>query len=177
MRCILETYKIKVKLGDYEFEAEGPSDIVKEQFESFKELIGSVPSKQATPPVPPVQQTQQKQENTEENGFPLYDKVFKVDGRVVSLTALPPSTADAILMLTLAQRHYRKNEGVTGSEIIDGLKQSGYTIDRIDRQMDKFVSDGLVIRIGKARGTRYRLTNQGLLKAQTIAKDVIATVP
>lgn len=173
----MDSYKIKVKIGDYEFEAEGSPEIVRAQFDSFKELISSIPAKKDTPAASPIQQNPQKQEENEENGNPLYDKVFKVDGRVVSLTALPSGVPEAILMMILAQRHYRKNESVTGSEIMDGLQQSGYTVDRIDRQMDKFVGDGLVIRIGKARGTRYRLTNQGLQKAQTIAKDVIATVP
>lgn len=173
----MDTYRIKVKLGEYEFEAEGPSEIVREQFESFKQIVSSIPPKQDTPISPQTQQDTATQSVTEDTSSSLYDKVFKVDGRVVSLTALPPTPIDAILMVVLGQRHYRKNEAVTGSEIMDGLQLSGYTIERIDRQMDKFVSDGLVIRIGKARATRYRLTNQGLLKAQTIAKDVIATVP
>ena len=173
----LDAYKIKIKLGEFEFEAEGSPELVREQFESFKNLIASIPPKQDPPPVRQVQQVPEVIGVTDDSGSPQYDKVFKADGRVVSLTALPPSNPDAILMIMLGQRHYRKNESVTGSEIMDGLQQSGYTIDRIDRQMDKFVTEGLVIRIGKARGTRYRLTNQGLQKAQAVAKDVIATVP
>ena len=173
----MDSSRIKIKIGDYEFEAEGATDLVREQFESFKQMVISMPPKQDTPVAPTIQETTKKEEVTEDDSPSLYDKVFKVDGRVVSLTALPPSDAEAILMLVLGQRHYRSNEGVTGSEIMDGLQQSGYTLGRIDRHMDKFVAEGLVIRIGKARGTRYRLTNQGLQKAQSIAKDVIATVP
>lgn len=173
----MENFKIKVKIGDFEFEAEGPSEIVRDQFESFKQMVASIPAKNDTSVAAAIQPNTANTAGSDEISLPPYDKVFRQDGRVVSLTALPPSTADAILMIVLAQRHYRKNESVTGSEIMDGLQQSGYTIDRIDKQMDKFVTDGMVIRIGKARGTRYRLTNQGLSRAQAIAREVIATVP
>lgn len=173
----MDTYRIKIKIGNNEFEAEGPSDIVREQFEAFKQLVSSIPIQQDTPEPASDQQTIPVQQLAAESGLPIYDKVFKVDGRVISLTALPGSLPDAILMLAFGQRHYRKNDSITGSELMDGLKQSGYKADRIDRQMDKFVTEGLVIRIGAGRGTRYRLTNQGLLKSQMLTKDLLATVP
>ena len=43
-------YKLKIKIGTHEFEAEGPAEAVKEQFEAFKELIQTLP---AQPPSAP----------------------------------------------------------------------------------------------------------------------------
>ena len=39
----MENTRIKIKIGNHEFEAEGPSKIVQEQFEAFKQLIASTP--------------------------------------------------------------------------------------------------------------------------------------
>lgn len=40
--------KLKMKIGAHEFEAEGPADVVKEQFESFKALIQALPADVST---------------------------------------------------------------------------------------------------------------------------------
>jgi len=61
--------------------------------------------------------------------------------------------------------------------MMDGLKHSGYVMERIDRVMDKLAGDGSIIAVGVHRGRRYRLSNTGLSKALIIAKEVIATVP
>ena len=37
-------YRLKVKIGDSEFEAEGPESIVKEQYRWFLDAMGSVPT-------------------------------------------------------------------------------------------------------------------------------------
>src|SRR6266852_1231085 len=43
MEATMETFKIRVKLGDHEFEAEGPQEAVERQFETFKELVNNTP--------------------------------------------------------------------------------------------------------------------------------------
>jgi hypothetical protein len=71
----------------------------------------------------------------------------------------------------------RISQEVTGAEVMDGLKQSGYLLPRIDRTMDKLAAEGTLISVGVHRGRRYRLSNAGLTKALNIAKEVIETVP
>ena len=39
----MENYRIKVKIGEHEFEADGPADAVQSQFEMFKQLIANQP--------------------------------------------------------------------------------------------------------------------------------------
>lgn len=171
------TTKIKVKIGDFEFEAEGPSDTVQSQFASFKEMISAAP-KQVNPaltPTPP-----ELAENKQDSGsFPHIEvqKILHVSGRVVSLTALPTSTEDAALLIMLGHKDLRDNVAVTGQEIGDGLAQSGRPVARVDRLMEKALRDAFVLKTGIKRATRYRLTNQGLHKALGIARDLVASLP
>ena len=102
---------------------------------------------------------------------------MKADGRIVSLTAKGETVDEAILLILLGQKDLRNNQEVTGAEIMDGLKQSGYQVDRIDRTIDKLSSVGDAITIGAHRSRRYRLTNQGLARALAVAKELISTVP
>ena len=156
----METNRLKIKIGEHEFEAEGPAEIVQRQFDTFKELIASQP----------------KQINTTtraatQAGNSELDSILRVDGRVVSLTVRPQSEGTAAMLVMLGQKSYRENETVTASEIKDGLEQSGYRPTRIDRIMQPFCDAGDVIRIGARKGTRYRFTNQGVAKAYAAAKE------
>ena len=169
-------YRLKVKIGNSEFEAEGPAEIVERQFADFKKIIAEVTEKYADADQSDVSSARSAADSSAGAESQL-DKIFRTDGRIISLTALPSTEADAALLVLLGQREFRKNEAVTGGELMDGLTQSGFTPNRVDRLMEKFVADGLVIRIGRHRSTRYRLTNQGLGRAQAIASDVLHTVP
>jgi FKBP-type peptidyl-prolyl cis-trans isomerase (trigger factor) len=165
--------KLKIKVGEHEFEGEGPADIVQAQFGLFKEMIAAVPIRK------PQAESQQEEKRQELDTLPHQpiEKVMKAEGRVISLTAKCDTVDEAVLLILLGQKDFRNNQEVTGSEIMDGLKQSGYQIDRVDRVTDKLSEDGDMITVGIHRGRRYRLTNQGLAKALTIVKELIATVP
>jgi hypothetical protein len=177
----METIKIKVKVGQHEFEAEGPSELIQSQFQDFKELIATsekhkddtcaVSKNQDKTPAgtpfalqPPIAPTS------------LYDKIMRVEGRIVSLTVRAATEQDAVLLMMLGQKTYRGNDTVTGNEIMEGLQRSGVIVPRVDRVMERLVSDGLVIRIGAHRATRYRFINQGMTRAQELANAAIASV-
>ncbi len=100
-----------------------------------------------------------------------------LSGRVVSLTAIPKSATDAALLIMLGQKDLRDNVSVTGQEIGDGLAQSGREVPRVDRVMDQALKEQHVLKTGVKRGTRYRLTNVGLSRALTIAKELIESLP
>lgn len=173
----METSRIKVKIGDNEFEAEGPTDIVKEQFEAFKEIIRLAPAKTSTTTLSDSVQTIVNQFAA--NGIPMLnlDKIMHVSGRIVSLTALPMTPEDAALLIMLGHKELKKNVSVTGQEIGDGLDQSGRPVARVDRIMESAIKDALVLKSGVKRATRYRLSNQGLVKAQKLASDLLANLP
>jgi hypothetical protein len=123
------TTRLKMQIGPHVFDAEGPTDIVKEQLEAFKQMIasnGAVPSKA-------------KQPSSETDGSGDWvgqseslAKIFKVEDRVVSLTVRAKSIEDAALLIVYGQKTLRTNDSVTGAEVIDGLEQSGVRIARVD---------------------------------------------
>jgi hypothetical protein len=169
----MDTQKLKMKIGEHEFEAEGPTEIVQSQFAAFKELITAA---HATPKKEQSREAHQPQTAVNNSGQLSLEKIVHVDGRVISLTASTNSVSDAAMVILLAQRMLRNNETVTSSEVVDGLRTSGHVVVRVDSVMDKLATDGHVIKIGARRATRYRLTNQGVTRAQEIARGVISLV-
>ena len=175
----MDSYRIKVKIGDNEFEAEGSPEIVKAQFDAFRSFIASRPVRNDTACYRCDFNKRFLNQSIIPEPEPLisFERIFKVQGRVVSLTALPANVLDAVLLTLFGQRQFRNNDSITGAEIKDGLVQSGYRVDRVDRSVDKLTAEGLVIKIGLGKASRYRLTNQGMARAQSMAKDLLATVP
>lgn len=173
----MDTYKLKMKIGEHEFDAEGPADAVQAQFEAWRSLVTATPT-----PVQTTSRGEQQQQGgngesqREAGGELLLNKIMKQDGRVISLTARGASVEDEIMLVLLGQKNLRNNDSVTGGEIVDGLKLTGRTVRRVDYQLDKMTNVGDTITIGVGRARRYRLTNQGFAKAQSIATAIIQTV-
>jgi hypothetical protein len=164
-------YRLKIKIGDHEFEAEGPVEAVKAQFDAFKELISLVPEHKTENTT-----SEQPAEAPLQNALPV-DKIFRVENRVISVTVPPSSDTDAVLLILYGQRHYRNNPSPTGSEIMDGMMESGYRTSRIDRILAILSNEGAVIITGAHRGKRYRLTNLGVTRTEGIIRDALAKLP
>lgn len=173
----MDISRIKIKIGEHEFEAEGPAEIVKEQFEAFKDIIRSLPSINTSARKADEQQASLNQSDTQQFPHIPLEKILHVDGRIVSLTALPSTPNDAALLIMLGHKDLRNNLSVTGQEIGDGLAQSGRPVARVDRIMEDAIGEALVLKTGIKRASRYRLTNQGLTKALGLARDLLATLP
>lgn len=167
-------YRLKIKIGDHEFDAEGPVEDVKAQFEAFKELVSLVPAKAEKP----RSDNEQPSGNGNDVGQLNLDKIMRVDGRIVSLTVKAADVREAVLLIMLGQRQFRNAEQMTGGELLDGLRESGYTkLDRIDRPIQPLVDVGDVIAIGNHRSRTYRLTNTGVKKAREVGAGLISLVP
>jgi hypothetical protein len=193
MGAAMEPFRLRMKIGAHEFEAEGEQDSVERQFQLWRELISSIPTTSASPPPTPAAaavHTASASDGARVGDSAAvavtvgpdttgYDKIFQRGGKVVSLTVLPNGenrAADAALLILLGQRHYNQTDRVTGSLLVDGLQQSGYPVGRADRVLDRYTPD-LVLRDGTRRSTRWRLNNQGLNRARELARDLIAMVP
>jgi hypothetical protein len=170
----MDNYRLKIKIGEHEFEAEGPEDAVRSQFEAFKELIANPPQPIGATTRPSVQGGNSS--SLVGDGDVKLDKICRVEGRVVSLTVKPEAEATAAQLIMLGQKVYRENDTVTASQIKDGLERSGYRPTRIDRIMQPLEEEGSVTRFGQRKGTRYRFTNPGLAKAKNMAKEAIERV-
>jgi hypothetical protein len=163
-------HRLKIKIGDHEFEAEGPSDVVQGQFAAFRELVASIGERRESAPKDAAKQNA--------GGGPLaLEKILESEGKIIWPTVRASSVEDAILLILLGQRQLRSNDSVTGAEILDGLRESGQGVTRVDHRLDKLTGDGSVITIGANRGRRYRLSAAGVTKAQEVARDMISLVP
>jgi hypothetical protein len=173
----METTRIKTKIGANEFEADGPVEIVTAQFQAFLSSISSAPAVSAKNDSLSRDEGKQNQQDKVGEAHVPIEKILHVSGRIVSLTALPTTNEDAALLIMLGHKDLRNNEAVTGQEIGDGLAQSGRPVPRVDRVMDSALSEALVLKSGMRRSTRYRLTNQGLVKALNVAKALVENLP
>jgi hypothetical protein len=180
--------KLRIKVGEHEFEAEGPPEAVQAQFEMFKQLLTASAAILQPRPIAAAAESaadEAAEIQTPGNGAKReagavdtdLHKIMRVDGRIVSFT-VPPATADAALLLLLyGQKILRQNDGVTGNEVISGLTTTGgLGINRPDRMLARAATSGDVIVIGEGRSKRYRLTNTGLAKARQLAAELIAKV-
>jgi hypothetical protein len=173
----METTRIKVKIGEHEFDAEGPVETVQAQFETFRALVSTTPRQNLQAKIGENLQANDTNDTSKSLPHIPIEQIMHLSGRVVSLTALPKSATDAALLIMLGQRDLRANVSVTGQELGDGLAQSGREVPRVDRIMDQALKDSWVLKTGVKRGTRYRLTNLGLSKALGIAKELIESLP
>ncbi len=171
----MTTLRIKIKVGDHEFEADGPPEAVQAQVLTFARLIGredkpeekeaappeivAIPAPAAPPPPPSA-----------------ITRIGRVDGKLVSLNVECRSLEQAVLLVLLGQHKLRGNSAVAGTEIMDGLRKSGIAVDRADHILKRQASAGNVVVTGRRRLKRYRLTTDGIEKAQKIAQ-ALAPLP
>lgn len=172
----MDACKLKIKIGQHEFEAEGPTQVVQEQFVAFKELASiaqvRAPTDGARTPDPLPNPSRLKSDAVDE----LLSEIMRVEDRVVSLLVKPQKVDDALLLLLYGQKTLRKNDAVSGAEMLDGIKATGgMAVTRVDKLLEKAGTAGDVIVMGERRAKRYRLTNAGLAKARSVA-DALASI-
>ena len=176
----MELSKLRIKIGDNELETEGSAEMVQAQLAAFMELVSATPApakpiESAT--VAPEQPNHDTKPQQPINNGPLaLDKIMKVEGRIVSLTTRADSLEHAVMLLLFGQKTLRHNDAITGFEIVNGLRMSGQAKDGLRRVLDKIKSEGAIIITGAHRGKKYRMTNQGMTRAQEIARGVLALV-
>jgi len=174
--------RLKLKVGQHEFEAEGPPDFVQSQFDAWKAMTTTaaavmVPQTQIFSVPDRTQGTMPATNQDLASSDARLDKIMTVTNRIVSLTARPKTVGEAVLLLLYGQKMMRENDSVTGGEVMDGLVATGgYMLPRVDRLLEQLGGTGDVIVIGERRSKRYRLTNAGLGRARQIATDLLALV-
>ncbi len=170
--------RIKTKIGEHEFEAEGSVEYVREQFQAWQELVKLAVSAPHQPLRTPTETIPQSPTQPRDAGQELdLSKILRTEGRYVSLTARASNVDDAVLIMLYGQKSMRNNDAVTGAEILQGIANTGgFGAVRLKRILDKLASGGEVMSFGERRGKKYRLTNTGIAKARTLAMELIATV-
>ena len=149
--------RVRIKLGENEFEAEGSPDVVQTQIATFERLIGRS--------VEPVRAAIA-------DSIPPIKNIVRADGKIVSLTVDCQSLPQAVLAMLLGHRELRGASWVSGSEIMAGLRASGKQIGRADNILKRHANLGHVVIHGKRRLKRYRLTTDGVERAKAIAQTL-----
>jgi hypothetical protein len=123
---------------------------------------------------PPGAQTAATEHKPAGGAVSAEEIIMRQEGRMVSLTKRGRSLEDDVLLVLFGQKLLRNNDAVTGGEITTGLRLSGRVVRRVNYELDKMTTTGDVITMGTGRARRYRLTNQGLVKAQGLARSLVA---
>lgn len=188
----MSDYKLKIKIGSHEFEAEGPIESVERQFAEFRDLILKVaPSGRVNNDAPkrPISLGEGTGRLGAGGGWAdpelegeRFLRLFVRDKNNLSLALLPQGDrreADATMLLLLGNRTFFQKDAVSAVALSTALRQSGYSVDRLDRQLNPFIGgdEALLLRSGLRRGVHYRLTNLGLARAEKVAEDLLNSVP
>jgi hypothetical protein len=173
-----DSVKIQVKLGDAEFNAEGPEAIVKAAFEEFlraRELAAQAPP--STPSaIPPTPEPNGRRES--EPSIPidqgLLDRVFQKYDDIVSLRMLPSSInpdwqADSVILLLYGFWRLANVSEVPVTKLNQGLRRSGIGVIRVDGIVD--VHKRLYMKGGVRSGGHYTLNTQGKATAERWLKE------
>ncbi len=170
-------HRIKARLGDYEFDAEGDRELVSKQYDQFISTISAI----FQAPKPAVQSTAHSSngyiqaakppDNPIEDG--ILKRVFRQDDGL-SLLAMPRTDnaeADALLVILYGFLKLENERAVTGLSLMKAAKQSGINVDRIDRTID--ARGGLIQAAGNKRGRRYSLNNRGIAEAERLVREMV----
>lgn len=175
-----DTQKIRIKIGEAEFEAEGPSELVQSQFTAFLDAVSKAPAEKspsagassdpnsglkppANPGDPPPSISSEEM-----------NCVFHDNGEFVSLSATPVGDgrqADSLLILLYGFAKLKNEPKVTGVMLMKAMRQSGVTIDRVDRVIES--KQEYILMGGSKRGKRYSLNNRGYQYVEGLIRDLL----
>lgn len=176
-----DPYKLRVKLGAHEFEAEGTEDAVKEQFNAWKDLISTLSqtTRPAGPSVPPVSRLHDVVEEVRtKDGFntQTWDIFICDDKRKLITLKVNPSgetrDPDAALLVMYGYKRAFQMDEVKVGRLKEALAVSGLRPDRMDRTLSDYIAKGFLLKTGRGPGGKYRLTTTGYDRADALAKNL-----
>jgi hypothetical protein len=176
----MEPYKLRIKIGPHEFEAEGPKDAVVEQFEAWTAIITS-PESLRHPVSPTTPDTTppgfEGPLSSEVGPFSPADllKIFNIDDKrkLVTLRHLPIGEdrhREAVLLTLYGFLRCGNTDEVMVTKLKSALEAAGSAPDRIDRVAEPYRQDGLLVKGGSGKGGKYRLTNTGKSRAEELIR-------
>lgn len=171
--------KIKMTVGDDSLDVEGPQEIVEAAIAAFRErgtATGTPRTKRQTTESPKPHKEKADDDGAAMDADPRLGKMFKLDGKIVSLTATPNGSnrdGDAFLLILFGQKALRNKESVSVSEVKQGLQRSGFTVERVDLITAK-VGNEMFMKSGSRRAQTFRLTNVGETQAEKLAEEIVS---
>ena len=183
----MDEHKLKVKFGEFEFEASGTEASVQKQFELFMKGVTAPPvPKQPLPPKDGAGGTGTNTDGAKSDrprqtsvGAAIeqqtIDSAFACDAKgTVSLKAIPSdsenSNADALLLILYGFRVVKSQNDVMVTQLAIAARQSGVNVERVDRTIA--ARQGLFLKAGLRRGGKYQLNNRGIQHAEALLRDM-----
>lgn len=179
----MDIQKLKVRIGPHEFEAEGPKEDVAAHFEAWKELIGKASA--SVPPATPGRnghgsgtegEASNQSANQGEGGIDRIRPLFTQEDRSLTLNVQPVGDAadeDAIILLALGYKRLLGLDAPLSIQLAESLRVSGLNAGRMDRTTAPLLKSNLLLKAGRAKATKYRLTATGIVKAEEIAGELL----
>ena len=144
----------------------GPSEIADDDTSSARDL----------PPAPPA--------DAISDGLPKESLarlvIFDEKRSVYRLRMLPvgdEATGDAVLLLLYGALRLRGEDEIGATRLMSALLFSGMGVNRIDREAATYLRRRLIVRSGKGKGGRYRLTSTGHMRAVVVAMGLLELMP
>lgn len=164
----MDRIKIRFRLGDREFEAEGEKDIVRAQWEEARAwLFQEESDKKSGRALPPP---------GEEKSFQKSLFNMAPGGRSLRLRVLPPGgpggerLSKALLLLLHGYHTLLQQNDVPAIRLAEDLRMSGFAgTRRLSRAFASLETRGLAVRSGTGKGSRYQATSPGINEAQAVA--------
>lgn len=154
----MDNIKIRIKIGNNEIEAEGPSADVEKHVEKWRREVAGVDLPKS----------------------PMASTAYYFDAGRNGLTIRKgPGTgpkgrklADALLLLLHGYRELQGKNQVEATRIARDLRESGHNdLAKLARSYHRLQSEGLAVRSGRGKGTSYRLTEPGLNAASALTRQ------
>lgn len=155
----MDNIKIRIKVGNNEIEAEGPSTEVEKHIEKWRRDVAG-----ADRPNSPTVVSSAYYFDAGRNGL----TIRKGPGAGPKGRKL----ADALLLLLHGYRELQGKNQVEATRIARDLRESGHNdLAKLARSYHRLQNEGLAVRAGRGKGTSYRLTEPGLNAASALARQ------
>jgi hypothetical protein len=172
----MDNYKLRIKIGEHEFDGEGPAEEVKEAFATWKELIASVPSQ---PSITKDNANNHYSDGDSDHVDPArLSRLFLNDAAkdLVSVKIFPRGNErerDTLLLILFGYKTLRGQHEVMATKLTRAMRQSGCKVSRVDRLSSRYINAGLLNKGGMGKSGRYSLTNTGVTKAVEVMNEIL----
>ncbi len=187
----MDSLRLRVKASEYELEAEGGQDFIRQQYEAFRQLLEDVAQKpvstdsfdsSTSPQLPTSPLPDEKISHQRSSQAGIFRKLLVWDERTQRVTSTvipdgPMRIADTVLLLLLGYRELRGLSQVPALLLNEGLRSAGFNEFRLDRTMVPYLKERLVLRSGVGKGSHYRLTTRGVKHANELVRTLATLIP
>jgi hypothetical protein len=182
------SFKLRIKIGNAEFDAEGPQETVQKSFDKFLKAAEKIPASpsrsprlEEAAPIPSASVSPSASPSPEppfgdEIDSGILSRVFDVDAKrgIVSLRILPPDgpsrACDAGIMILYGAQTMLRVHDLPVTKFKKGLLKSGVLFGRITNMIAPY--SHMVIKGGSGVGGRYALNNQGVVHAENLIRRI-----